>query len=74
MTYVHADVNIVGQLLNNILREARDMAIPSSCIEMRYTVLEKLELHRLRSNEMCSSRLSFEIIFEGGDDRMIAQS
>ena len=63
---VSADATLVGQILNNVLREARALAVPGSCIEMQYSVIQKYQANkRNRKPDATNSDLVFLVSFNG---------
>ena len=62
-----ADKKLVSQICNNILKEAREMAMPNTLIEMKYAVHDMMTSRKLGFNDTVNSLLSFEISFEGNE-------
>ena len=62
-----ADESIVAQILNNIIRETREMAMHGSCIKVSYSVIEKRDF-RYTERFTANSLLVFTISFVGNDE------
>ena len=69
---VTADSLLLSQLLNNALREARELAKPDSAIEVQYAVIEKMATGSFRVAELANSRLVIDINFVSENYRAIS--